>query len=239
MVRGRDGGGAGPHEGAAHGTAKREDVVRSYHFLFFRDRTPTESISTTSSLRIRRKKAAKSSAFRQRISSVRHGEQLAGSGGLTAGGVRALFPPLRSAADPSPHQTSAQAVAESADERPDQTEAGNHPQECHLGRYGRFLREVARIQKPALALSCFHRMSRPGGGSVQQHGGRFHETCGGGGRPAAERRSQRQRVQRTAGPHRGHHGCAPPCARAPLLLTSGAFNAHAYKCGSVQVRSCG
>lgn len=205
----------------------------------FHDRTPMESISTTSSLRIRRKNSAKSSTFQQRISSVRHGEQLAGSGGMSLqAAFRAFF---ISTADPSPHQTSAQAVAESADERPDQTEAGNHPQECHLGRCGGFLGVFASIKKTknAFALSCFYCVSRPGGGSVQQHGGRFHETCGGGGRPAAERRSQRHCLQRAAGSHRGHHGCAPLSARAPLLLMSGAFYANAYKSESVQVRSCG
>lgn len=47
---------------------------------------------------------------------------------------------------------------------------------------------------------------RSGRVSVQLHVRRLHEAGGGYSRPAAERWSQRHRLQWTAGSYSGHHG---------------------------------
>lgn len=134
----------------------------------FHGRTPMESISTTSSLSSQRTNSgkAKSSIFQQRILMVRHGtewSQLPVSSSLKPEECHFFFffLLLRSTADTSPHQTSPQAVAESADERSSQRETGNHPQECHLGRYTHGPERIfAIIKNPHLPYLVF--TVRPG-----------------------------------------------------------------------------
>lgn len=219
-----------------------------------------ESISTTSSLRIQLKKSVKSSVFRQRISLVRHRlndpncqwgahqTELAGSGDMSLTWCFALPPPPQcSTADTSSCQTSPQAVAESADERSDQRETGYHPQECHLGRYcgfdmdspGTILAIMEKNKQTHIWVDLFFWATRPGRGSVQQHGRRLHETRGGRGRPAAERRSQCHRLQWAAGPDRWHHGCVQLSTWVAASLVCVAFYTFTYESESLQVRSCG
>lgn len=212
----------------------------------FHGRTPMESISTTSSLSSQRTNSgkAKSSIFQQRILMVRHGtewSQLPVSSSLNPKECLFFFfftPPqhCRYIAT-SDLSTGSRWVSwwTVQSERNWESSPRMSPGEVHA----RSWKNIRYYQKPAFALSCFYCASRPGGGSVHQHGGRFHETCGGCGRPAAERRSQRHCLQRAAGSHSGHHGCAPPSTRAALLLMSMAFYTHAYRCESLQVRSCG
>lgn len=145
LVRGWDGGGAGQYwlgEGGVQRRGRYHTMARGcFTNSYFHGRTPMESISTTSSLSSQKKNSKKkSSVLLRRISLVRDGtksSQWAVPRTMSLHQVFHVFfffQPLRRAADTSPHQTSPPAVAESADERSNQGEAGNHPRECHLGR---------------------------------------------------------------------------------------------------------
>lgn len=163
-----------------------------------------------------------------------------------------IYKPLRRAADTSPHQTSAQAVAESADERSHQGEAGNHPRECHLGRSDRFPTRTALkayslfIHKPFWPnLVFFFFTVRPGQAEKV-----FSNMAGDFMRPVVDvvdqllsagvnvtiYNGQLDLIVDTMGVHRRPHEQASPFTTA-RPCSSSSFSSYRSEC--LQVRSCG